>query len=108
MPLLTVKDVAARLHVNEKTVYSWVSQGKIPCMKLNGVIRFDQTDIQQWLQRCYVSVGPPHMPATNRRKGSATSVDTLIERATRAVYTACGETRPIASPKGKEGTDGAR
>ena len=108
MTLLTVKDMATRLQVKEKTIYAWASQGKIPCVKVNGVIRFDERAIEPWLQTCHVLVGPPRMPATNRRTGAATSVDSLIESATRAVYTSHGETRPIASPNGKERTNGAR
>lgn len=108
MTLLTVKDMATRLQVKDKTIYAWASQGKIPCVKVNGVIRFDAREIEQWLQTCHVPVGPPRMAATNRRKGSATSVDSLIESAKRAVYNSHGETRPVASPYGKERTNGAR
>ena len=108
MTLLTVKDMAIRLQVKEKTIYAWVSQCKIPCVKVNGVIRFDERAIEQWLQTCHVPVGLPRMPAKNRRTGADTSVDHLIESATRAVYTPRGETRPIASPHGKERTNGAR
>ena len=105
--LLTVTDLATRLQVKDKTVYAWVSQGKIPSVKINGVLRFDATEIEQWLQGCHVSIGPPHMPDTHRRKGSAHSVDSLIESAKRAVYTARGETKPIASPFRKERANGA-
>ena len=105
--LLTVKGLAARLQVKDKTVYAWVSHGKIPSVKINGVIRFDATDIEQWLQECHVSIGPPHRPVTKKRKGAANSVDHLIESAKRAVYTARGETKPIASPFGKERANGA-
>jgi len=108
MTLLTVKDMATRLQVKEKTIYAWTSQGKIPCVKVNGVIRFDERAIEQWLQACHVPVGPPRMPAPNRRNRAATSVDHLIESAKRAVYTSHGETRPIASPYGREGANGAR
>ena len=108
MTLLTAKDMAVRLQVKEKTIYAWASQGKIPCVKVNGVIRFDARAIEQWLQKCHVPVGPPRLPTTNRRTGAATGVDHLIESATRAVYTSHGETRPIASPDGREGANGAR
>ena len=104
--LLTVKDLATRLQVKNKTIYAWVSHGKIPSVKINGVIRFDATEIEQWLQECHVSIGPPHMPVTKRRKGAATSVDHLIESAKRAVYTARGETR-VASPFRREEANGA-
>jgi excisionase family DNA binding protein len=108
MTLLTVNDMASRLQVKDKTLYAWVSQGKIPYVKLNGVIRFDPGEIEQWLQQCHVPIDPPRMRVTHNRSGSATDVDHLIERAKRAVYTAHGETRPIASPSGKEARNGAR
>jgi excisionase family DNA binding protein len=101
----TVKDLAARLQVKDKTIYAWVSQGKIPCVKVNGVIRFDAREIEHWLQRCHVPIGPPRLGGTPRRTGSAQAsegVDRLVESATRAVYTSPGETRPVASPDGKE------
>ena len=98
----TVKDLAAQLQVKDKTIYAWISQGKIPYVKVNGAIRFDPGDIESWLQHCHVPTGPPHRPVNNRRKGAATSVDHLIESATRAVYTSHGETSPVASPDGKE------
>lgn len=108
MTLLTVHEMASRLQVKDKTIYAWVSQGKIPCMKLNGVIRLDERDIEQWLQRCHVSVGPRPMSSTRRWKGFAIGVDALIEGAKRAVYTTHGETRSIASPSRKEEMNGAR
>jgi excisionase family DNA binding protein len=106
-----VKEIATQLQVNDKTIYAWASQGKIPCVKVNGVIRFDEREIEQWLQKCHVPIGPPRVAAKNRPKASSRArkgLDNLIESAKRAVYTAPGETRPIASPHGKEGADGAR
>ena len=108
LSFLTVKDMATRLQVKDKTIYAWVSQGKITCVKVNGAIRFDPGEIEPWLQHCHVPIGAPRMPGKNRRNGSATNVDHLIESATRAVYTSHGETRPVASPHGKERTHGAR
>ena len=108
MTLLTVKDMATRLQVKEKTIYVWASQGKIPCVKVNGVIRFDERAIEQWLQTCHVPVGRPSTSSVSARRGFTTNVDHLIESAKRAVYTARGETRPVASPDGREGANGAR
>ena len=100
--LLTVKDLATRLQVKDKTIYAWASQGKIPSVKINGVIRFDAGEIEPWILKCHVPVGPLRIPVKNKRKGSATNVDHLIESAKRAAYTAHGEIRPVASPHGKE------
>ena len=102
LSLLTVKDMAVWLQVKDKTLYAWVSQGKIPCVKVNGVIRFDPGEIEPWILKCHVPVGPPRRPATSKHNGSTTDVDHLIESAKRAVYTSHGETRPVASPDGKE------
>ena len=64
----TVKDLAARLQVKDKTIYAWVSQGKIPCVKVNGVIRFDPEDIEHWLQHCHVPIGLPRLRGRHRRR----------------------------------------
>ena len=108
LSLLTVKDLATRLQVKEKTIYAWVSQVKIPCVKVNGVIRFDAREIELWLQTCHMPIGLARVPAKHRRNGSVTSVDSLIESAKREVYSNRGETRAVASPHGKERTHGAR
>jgi len=107
MTLLTVKDMATWLQVKEKTIYAWARQGKIPSVKINGVIRFEERDIEVWLQNCRVPVGVPCTTSVSKRRGSATNVDHLIECAKRAIYTAHGETRPLASPFREEERNGA-
>ncbi|MDH5668671.1 MAG: helix-turn-helix domain-containing protein [Nitrospira sp.] len=107
MKLLTAKDVAARLQVKDKTVYAWAKRGKIPTLKLNGVVRFDEKAIEQWLQACQVSTKRPTRLGNSWRKGSIHNVDHLIENAKRSVYTPRGETRPLASPFGEEDRNGA-
>jgi excisionase family DNA binding protein len=102
MPLLTVKDIATRLQVKEKTVYAWASQRRIPCVKIGSVLRFDEADIEQWLESCRVENRPPNPLRRKRRQHPVNNVDVLIERAKRADYTPTGETRPIASPFRKE------
>jgi excisionase family DNA binding protein len=109
MILLTAKDVAERLRVKEKTVYAWASQGKIPTVRINGLRRFDGSEIDAWLESCRQAALPSRLvPKVNPPGRIKTDVDSLVERAKRAVYTTCGETRPIASPKRKEAGDGAR
>jgi len=50
--LLTVPELAFRLNVHPKTLYSWTELGKIPHYKINGSVRFDFHDIQRWLDAC--------------------------------------------------------
>jgi excisionase family DNA binding protein len=109
MTLLTVKDMATRLRVKEKTIYAWASQGKIPSVKINGVIRFDAKEIEEWLQECQVPTGRPSIPAIKSRRSKSLkgdNVDELIENAKREAHTLRGETRPVASPFGKERVNG--
>lgn len=70
------------------TLYLWASQGKIPCRRLHGLIRFDPEEIKQWVDssRFLSEPLPPldHKPVHN--------VDALIARAKQEVYTsACGK-----------------
>jgi len=46
--LLSVKEVSSFLHVHPITVYKWARKGKIPYLKINGLIRFDKSEIGEW------------------------------------------------------------
>lgn len=50
--LWTVKEVAAYLNVKESTIRHWVHTDYIPRVKFRGAVRFRQTDIVEWLNRC--------------------------------------------------------
>lgn len=101
MTLLTVKDIAVRLQVKEKTVYAWVTQRRIPCVRMGSVLRFEEKEIDQWLESCRVTSRPTVLVRKKRPPQPLHNVDFLIERAKRAIYTASGETS-IASPFRKE------
>ncbi len=45
---LNANDLSKRLSVSRGTVYSWVSRKKIPFEKFNGLVRFNEADIQHW------------------------------------------------------------
>lgn len=100
--LLTIKDLSEHLQIKRSTLYLWAKQGRIPCLKLNGLVRFDPDAIAEWVKSSWVksSVLLPdrlgkHVPG---------ELEVIIARAKRAVYTPVhGETRPKPSPNGKEG-----
>jgi excisionase family DNA binding protein len=50
-PAMTVRDVAAYLNVNEKTVYRLAQRRELPGFKVAGAWRFQRQDIDQWIQR---------------------------------------------------------
>ena len=47
--LLTVAEVAALLKAKAKTIRQWVYQGKIPSIKINGLLRFSRIQIESWI-----------------------------------------------------------
>ena len=52
MKLVGIKEVAEFLHVKPSTLYQWAELGQIPCIKLNGCLRFDMEDIMNWIKSC--------------------------------------------------------
>jgi excisionase family DNA binding protein len=49
--ILTVREVAALLKINEKTAYKLAAKGKIPSFKVGGSWRFDKGEIESWIKR---------------------------------------------------------
>ena len=49
-PALTVRDVAALLSIDEKTIYRLVTKGDIPGFKVLGSWRFQRHDLDEWIQ----------------------------------------------------------
>lgn len=49
--LITPVQVSQMLSVKVTTVYSWVSKGHIPFIKLGHLVRFDPKDILNWVHK---------------------------------------------------------
>ncbi|GEC36486.1 excisionase family DNA binding protein [Sinorhizobium meliloti] len=49
--ILTVREVAALLKINEKTAYKLAAKGEIPGFKVGGSWRFDSGEIDSWIRR---------------------------------------------------------
>jgi excisionase family DNA binding protein len=52
MNILTVKDISKLLRASPSTIYSWAEQGLIPSLKINGLLRFSESEITTWLRDC--------------------------------------------------------
>lgn len=50
-PAITVREVAAYLNVDEKTVYRLAKRGELPGFKVAGTWRFKKSDIDAWIER---------------------------------------------------------
>jgi nitrogen PTS system EIIA component len=46
---LKIKDIVGMLQVNEKTVYRWIKEKKIPCYRINHQYRFNRAEINEWI-----------------------------------------------------------
>jgi excisionase family DNA binding protein len=93
--LLTIKDLAEQLRMKPSTLYAWVSQNKIPCIRIHGLIRFRSEDIEGWLSG-FAKDRPPLPDYTNRGR----DIDEIIAAAKRAIYNPRhGETGPALSPR---------
>ena len=49
--ILTIKDVAAYLKVNERTVYRLAASKKIPAFKVGNAWRFRKDELDQWIRQ---------------------------------------------------------
>lgn len=49
--ILTIREVAELLKINEKTAYKLASAGKIPGFKVGGSWRFGRQEIANWIKR---------------------------------------------------------
>ena len=95
MTLMDIKEVSAWLNLKPSTLYLWVSQGKIPALKIHGVIRFERDVIEQWIQAFQTSqdvastgtvpAARPE-PILRRRRHGTDNVDALIARAKAEAY----------------------
>ena len=48
--ILTIRELAQYLKVNERTIYRLVSGKKIPAFKVGGSWRFRQSDVDTWIE----------------------------------------------------------
>ena len=51
LPLIDLQAVAARLGVNDRFVRRLVAEDRITFYKVGRLIRFDQADVEAWLDR---------------------------------------------------------
>jgi excisionase family DNA binding protein len=105
--MLTIAQVSEWLHIKPSTLYAWVSQGKIPHVKIHGLIRFQAEEIQQWLASLHTQNANP-LKLKGKRGRGGNNLDTIIVRAKQEAYNSRhGETRLRSSPIRKEAADGA-
>jgi excisionase family DNA binding protein len=104
--LLTIKAVATRLQIKPSTLYAWAAQGRIPCLKIHGLVRFNSEEIDRWVESFRAQTPPPTLKSHSN--GPRTALDELIARAKEHAYNPAPRgNQTQSSPIGKEKTDGA-
>ena len=105
--MLTIRDLSNQLQIKTSTLYAWAAQGKIPCRKIHGLLRFDPKEIQEWLASfAKTSLASPASLLASH--SGNLDIDRLIARAKRDVYTSRHGETISPSPSWKEDEDGAR
>lgn len=75
---MTYEDIVKILGVAKITLYGWVCRAKIPFLKINGLVRFRQSDIDAWIESCKREAGERREKKPTRR-GRPRKVDTAIQ-----------------------------
>jgi len=65
--MLSVKEVAILLGVKRITIYGWVSERRIPFIKVGARTMFDPREIERWLEVTTVREGESS-PGQRRRR----------------------------------------
>lgn len=107
MNLVTIKDVSAFLKVKQSTLYSWVHNGTIPFIKLNGLLRFDMDEIVKWVESS--KPVPPNIPKS-LKKSSNMDINSIVKRAVESArkgsYNPSKRETSLSQGLGKEDQDG--
>jgi excisionase family DNA binding protein len=67
MKILTVKELSGIINIKVKTLYQWAEFGQIPCIKMQGALRFDLDDIMEWIKSCKRETHSGYNPFTQAR-----------------------------------------
>ena len=95
-----------RLQIKPSTLYAWAAQGRIPCLKIHGLVRFRSEEIDRWVESFRAHSPPPTLKPLS--SGPRTALDELIARAKRHAYNPPPRgNQTQSSPIGKETIDGA-
>jgi excisionase family DNA binding protein len=84
---MTAGEVAAWLRIARSTVYAWTASRRIPCIKLNGVVRFQRTQLSRWVSQHATSPSVSSFPRSERiseARPRRVSHSTMKEAAARA------------------------
>ena len=81
---ITIKDLSRYLNIKTPTLYAWVGGEKIPYIKIHGLVRFRQEEIDEWVESLRKT--PPKPFPKNLKRINTRDFEDLFERTRRDVY----------------------
>ena len=97
------------INCGQSTIYDWAKSGRIPSLKLNGLVRFVPEEVQQWIQKNRQSESDPGKSLSHlSQRVTGMNVNTLIRKAIDAEkkrnynLSSKGKARPNQAQKGVE------
>ena len=99
---MTATEVAAWLRVALSTVYAWTASGRIPCIKFNGIVRFQRTQLSGWVSQHATSPRASSFPRPERISEARPRLVPLSSMREAAVRrdAFCSTTRPTQKSEG--------
>jgi len=108
MKLITIKELSRFLNVKESTLYAWVHKGTIPFYKLNGLLRFDIAEIEEWVGKSKQSGLNGNMPQIKTKNIDINAiVKNAVEGVTGKGYNPSKRETSLNQGLRKEVSDGA-
>ncbi len=96
--LLTPRELADLLNCKLSTVYAWAKAGDVPARKINGLVRFNPVEIDQWIEESRLQPVTAKKNTNNiQRPVSKSDIDRIIQAS-------IGATRKFRSKGNKNGT----
>jgi len=83
--LLTIHELSQYLNIKRSTLYAWAAQGKIPHVKIHGLIRFKRDEVETWVES-FQREDEGKAPSVSSKNKSRMEIDILVERAKRDAY----------------------
>ncbi len=81
MKLLVAKEVAKILQCSVSTVYEWANHGKIPVYRVNGLLRFEEREVFEWIKTSRLESKREALRSSKRPYMRNEEIEGIISRA---------------------------
>ena len=107
--LLTPNQIASLINCKTSSVYAWAKRGKIPALKLNGILRFDIKEVEEWITSNRIR--PVNIAVPKVKEVTENEIDRIVDAAIDSVrgssYNADHKGKPDLVKSQKGGDNGS-